>query len=134
MTSKPAVDEVNRRLLGSETFTIESLGLVINNQTVAGLTVQTSKALEARRIAQFLHKEAKVNRNALVWLESTTGLLKGLVGMAQFGMEADRTLVQLSHQRSGFFKFFILLISGAHFGFLILNSTDVLIWEWMSEV
>ena len=33
------------------------------------------------------------------------------------------------HQRSGFFKFCTLLISGAQFGFLILNCTDILIWE-----
>ena len=66
MRSEPFVDELDRRLLGGKTFTVNGTSMVIGDETVACLTILASKTRDAGRIGTTLNDETKVDREALI--------------------------------------------------------------------
>jgi len=68
MNGKPTVTKVDGRSFGPKGLPMESTTKVINDQDIAGLTIEACETLHARSVFGALYKEADVNGDALVTL------------------------------------------------------------------
>ena len=91
---KPAVDEINRRLLGSKAFTVESPCVMVDNEAVASFAVETSETIEMLGDLRRLNEEAKIERKTLIGHGGATRIVGGAIGMAKLSLEADRAFVK----------------------------------------
>ena len=100
MLSKPTIDEVNGWSFGTEGFTIESATVVVHNQAVTGLTINALKTLHVVRILGQLNKEAKIDREPLTTLNSTTRVNFGGDSFMELSMKTDRALIKFTSNRN----------------------------------
>ena len=71
--SKPTIEKINRRGLVGKAFAVQGAAVVVDDETVACLVIETLQATDARRInTRGLDKEAKVDRDALAASGSAT--------------------------------------------------------------
>jgi hypothetical protein len=70
--SQPRIQKLKGWSLGRETLAKEHAAKMIDDETIAGFTIETTKALDTRAVGtQILDDEAKIDRNALIALCST---------------------------------------------------------------
>jgi len=93
--TQPVVQEFHRSGLGAEAATPYRAGVVIRNETIAGLAVESLQSLHALRVLGLLYNEAKVDGDSLITFCRLARVLVGSCGLVQLGFEADRALVQL---------------------------------------
>ena len=97
MLGKPAIQEVDRRSFVGEAFAIQSATVMIHNEAVAGLTIETTEPPNTRRIStRGLNKKIKIDGNALPTGGGTmtVGLTTG--SLAKLGLCAHRTRIQFA--------------------------------------
>ena len=82
VTSKPAIDEIDRRLLGGETFTVKSTTVMIDNKAIAGFTIETGETAETFHVLGRLDKEANIDGNTLIGHGGTTRVIGRAIAMA----------------------------------------------------
>ena len=89
MSGEPTIDEFERRMLARESGTVEVANEVISDKHVAGFTVKTSEALEARVVGGSLDNEGKIDGDPLV-ADSGTTRITGTTSMRmEFGRGTD---------------------------------------------
>ena len=96
MKDKPMIKKVKRPSLIMEALTIQGTTVMISDEAVASLTIETDQTLHMRRISRLLNHEAKIHRNALVAHGGTSRVGCRAIGMTKLSMSTDRTRIQLS--------------------------------------
>jgi hypothetical protein len=66
MEGQPTIEEVNGRPFIAKSFTVESAAVMVDDKTVACLTIETLKTTDSITIIRFLDDETEVNGDALV--------------------------------------------------------------------
>ena len=87
---EPAIYECERRMLRGEGGTVEISTVVIGNQHIAGLAIESGEAMETFGVGRLLHDKGKINGYALVADSGTTRVTSTMSMPMKLGRGADR--------------------------------------------
>jgi hypothetical protein len=94
---EPAIEEVNRRLLGRKTLSPKTPTVMINNQNVARFTIEAGETTDAIAIGgRVLDHETVVTRDALTTHRGMTGVIRAASSFAELGLGTDGAHVKVS--------------------------------------
>ena len=82
MLQEPAREELQRWGLAAQSLAIKRAAVMVSDETVASLTIEANKAVEAVVIIRAHDHVTKVNGNALIADGGTTRISRRAIGMA----------------------------------------------------